>query len=179
MVEILREQEDYVFDISEKHNLKALRHELDFKTEEELTKFLDELVELCLIRRFDGKILSHALLKRMARLDAKRESRIESARIAGLASAEKRQQKKLNSSSTDVQRTFNDRSTTVQRTFNTRSKIPTIYLLIYLLNHKVIQLPTHLQIQKPTHLLKQRRIPRRLSLKQTLPFTPKLFLSEN
>jgi hypothetical protein len=107
LVEILREQEDYAFDISEKHNLKALRYELNFENDEALTAFLDTLVELCLIRRFDGKIISHALMKRMQRLDAVREQNAERARKAGLASGEKRQLKanelKLNTSSTPVQ----------------------------------------------------------------------------
>lgn len=87
LVEILREQEDYTFDVSEKHNMKALRHELSFETEDELNTFLDELVELCLIRRFDGKILSHALMKRMGRLEEARNKRQLAGQKGGLAKA--------------------------------------------------------------------------------------------
>lgn len=121
LVEILREQEHYCFDIAEKHNLKALKHELDFENEAELLQFLEELVELCLIRRLEGKILSPALIQRMQRLDAKREERGEIARKAGLASGEKRRAKKaapafehtLNTRSTSVPQS-NARSTSVQ-----------------------------------------------------------------
>lgn len=87
LVEILREQEDYTFDVSEKHNMKALRHELSFETEDEVNKFLDELIELCLIRRFDGKILSHALMKRMGRLEEARHKRQLAGQKGGLAKA--------------------------------------------------------------------------------------------
>ncbi len=83
LVEILREQEDYTFDISEKHNMKALKHELSFETEDDLNTFLDELVELCLIRRFDGKIFSHALLNRMGKLEAVRRARAEGGKKGG------------------------------------------------------------------------------------------------
>ncbi|MBD1210428.1 MAG: DUF4373 domain-containing protein [Ignavibacteria bacterium] len=83
LVEILREQEDYTFDISERHNLKALKHELNCTSDDDLTTFLDELVELCLIRRFEGKIFSHALLNRMGKLDAVRRARAEGGKKGG------------------------------------------------------------------------------------------------
>lgn len=83
LVEILREQQDYMFDISERHNLKALKHELNFTSDDDFTKFLDELVELCLIRRFEGKIFSHALLNRMGKLDAVRRARAEGGKKGG------------------------------------------------------------------------------------------------
>jgi Domain of unknown function (DUF4373) len=89
LVEILREQEDYAFDISQNHNRKALKHELDFESDEDLTAFLNELVELCLIRQFDGKIISHALMKRMNRLDEIKEKRREAGAKGGLARATK------------------------------------------------------------------------------------------
>ena len=116
LVEILREQEDYMFDISEAHNRKALRYELNFESDEALTAFLNTLVELCLIRQFEGKIISHALMKRMHRLDEIKEKRRE----AGIKSGESR--KALSEQKgTNVQH----RSNTVQHLQQNREHIPT------------------------------------------------------
>jgi hypothetical protein len=140
LVEILREQENYAFDISEKHNLKALRYELNFENDEALTAFLDTLVELCLIRQFDGKIISHALMKRMNRLDEIKEKRRE----AGIKSGESR---KLLSEQkgTNVQH----RSNTVQHLQGNREHIPT-YSSSESRSDSPTQPPTHKQTHPAT-----------------------------
>lgn len=77
LVEILREQEDYHFDIGQKHNLRALQFELDFTSEEELETYLKDLNEFSLIVRIEGVIFSPALIRRMSRLDEIRSKRSE------------------------------------------------------------------------------------------------------
>jgi Domain of unknown function (DUF4373) len=140
LVEILREQEDYAFDISETHNLKALRYELNFENEEGLTTFLNTLVELCLIRRFEGKIISHALMKRMHRLDEIKEKRRE----AGIKSGESR--KALSEQKgTNVQH----RSNTVQHLQQNREHIPT-YSPSESRSDSPTQPPTHKQTHPAT-----------------------------
>ena len=108
LVEILREQENYTFDIGLKHNLRALRHELEFANDDELIAFLNDLNEFSLIVNLDGIIFSPALLKRMKRLDEIRAKK----QIAGQKSGESRRTK---SERTDVQH----RSNTVQHRSNT------------------------------------------------------------
>ena len=89
LVEILREQENYTFDIGLKHNLRALRHELEFANDDELIAFLNDLNEFSLIVNLDGIIFSPALLKRMKRLDEIRAKK----QIAGQKSGESRRTK--------------------------------------------------------------------------------------
>lgn len=105
LVEILREQEDYHFDIGQKHNFRALKHELDFTDEKELHTFLDDLNEFSLIVRMNEIIFSPALIKRMGRLDAVREKRSE----AGIKSGEARRNKSERTSKT-LQTEFKDTS---------------------------------------------------------------------
>lgn len=98
LIEILREQEDYVFSIEEKHNRRALKHELDFKSDEELEEFLEFLVETSLIVREENRIASTALINRMKDLDTLRERRSEAGKKGRALQLENPSQAKLGQS---------------------------------------------------------------------------------
>ena len=79
ILEIMREQEGYCIDTSNKYWLNSIALDLG-ETKEKIKEFLDDCIdEFDLFQRDGTKILSTSLLRRMEKLDARREQAISAA----------------------------------------------------------------------------------------------------
>jgi hypothetical protein len=94
-IEVLREHDNYRLDCSKKFNLVALQRELQFHSTNEVGAFLQVLVELELLRTSEnGFLYSTALTRRMNNLETLRSRRSDAGKKGGIASAEKKEQRK-------------------------------------------------------------------------------------